>query len=259
MSLKRIEECTIDDLFGLFEIEELTMEELKEAKKKVLLLHPDKNIGRNTAVYYEYFKKAFHKLEIIFGYINRHQKEVVSKTYESVDLKQRGFYEYCKQKGVKDKAFQDLFNEVFEKVYIPDNDGHGEWLKTAPEYDKADLEGSRQKAMSLIVVDREIRTLEEMEGRDLKEAYLHSVLPIDAEKVLQDTPRFQSVDAYKRHRDRERAQPVSSPEALKILRQKETDEFKSSLHMSYEILKKTESQSAKMKEVYRNFLRIQSE
>lgn len=33
MPLKRIEECSLDDLFGLFEIEELTVDELKQAKK----------------------------------------------------------------------------------------------------------------------------------------------------------------------------------------------------------------------------------
>jgi hypothetical protein len=56
MPLKRIEECTLDDLFGLFEIEELTLEELKQAKKKVLMLHPYKNVGKDTTAYYSYFK-----------------------------------------------------------------------------------------------------------------------------------------------------------------------------------------------------------
>jgi hypothetical protein len=64
MPLKRIDECSLDDLFGLFDIEELTINELKQAKRKVLLLHPDKNIGRDTSAYYSYFKNAYEKLLI---------------------------------------------------------------------------------------------------------------------------------------------------------------------------------------------------
>ena len=76
MPLKRIEECSLDDLFGLFdiELEELNAEELKKAKKKVLLLHPDKSRSRDTTHYYEYFKTAYAKLEQVYDFINRHQK-----------------------------------------------------------------------------------------------------------------------------------------------------------------------------------------
>lgn len=257
MPLKRIEECTLDDLFGLFEMEELTLEELKEAKKKVLMLHPDKNIGRHTDHYYEYFKNAYEKLEAVFLYANRHAKEVVSKTYQTEDLVEAGFYEYCKQKELKDKKFQKLFNEVFDKVYLAEKDGHGDWLKEDTPYDKTDLEKSRQKAMTLVVVDREIRTLSDMDQGDLKEAYLHTVLPIDAEQVLRDTPKFASVDAYQKHRTQSYVQPISGKDSMDQLRKQETLENKTALQLSYEHLKKGELQSKKMKEVYREFLKIE--
>jgi len=256
MPLKRIEECTLDDLFGLFEMEELTLEELKEAKKKVLLLHPDKNIGRPTSAYYEYFKTAYQKLEAVFLYANRHAKETVSKTYQVEDLNEAGFYEYCQQKGLKEAGFQKLFNEVFDKVYLAEKEGHGEWLKEDTPYDKTDLEKSRQKAMTLVVVDRDIKTLADMEQGDLKEAYLHTVLPIDAEQVLRDTPKFSSVDAYKRYRTNDQAAPISGKESLDLLRRQEVVETKTALQMSYEHLKRAELQSKKMKEVYREFLQI---
>ena len=257
MPLKRIEECTLDDLFGLFEMEELTLEELKEAKKKVLMLHPDKNIGRHTDTYYEYFKNAYQKLETVFLYANRHAKEVVSKTYQTEDLVEAGFYEYCKQKELKDKGFQKLFNEVFDKVYLAEKDGHGDWLKEDTPYEKTDLEKSRQKAMTLVVVDREIRTLSDMDQGDLKEAYLHTVLPIDAEQVLRDMPKFASVDAYQKHRTQSYVQPISGKESMDQLRKQETLENKTALQLSYEHLKKGELQSKKMKEVYRQFLKIE--
>lgn len=259
MPLKRIEDCTLDELFSLFEIEELTLEELRQAKKKVLMLHPDKNIGKDTLSYYTYFKNAYHKLETIFEFINRHEKTTKQeKSYHQEDLVEKGFYEYCQKKHLKDKEFHKVFNEVFENVYLEEKDGHGEWLKTDEGiYDKTDLEGSRKKAMSLVILDKEIKTLQEIDNQDIKEAYVHSVLPIDAVKVFQDTDKFNTIEEYQRHRSKLNSKPVSTKEATRILQEKESKEYKSSLHLSYEMLKKTETQSSKIKEYYSKFLRIE--
>ena len=42
--MKNIEKCSVEDLYELFEIMDLNDTNLKIARKKVLLLHPDKNI-----------------------------------------------------------------------------------------------------------------------------------------------------------------------------------------------------------------------
>jgi hypothetical protein len=262
MPLKRIEECTLDDLFGLFdlELEDLTLEELKQAKKKVLLLHPDKNRGRDTSYYYEYFKTAYEKLEQVFEFINRHpKKSMQQRTYQNEELLQQGFYEYCQKHGLKDRAFQKTFNEVFEKVYLSDDTGYGEWLKSEEGvYEKGNLEGSRVKAMSLIVVDKELKTLQEVDPHDVKDAYLHSVLPIQAEKVYQETPRFSTVEEYQRHQAKSLGPPIPTKDAERLLRDKEQHEYKTSLQMSYDLLKKTENQTKRMKEVYSQFLKLEN-
>jgi len=259
MPLKRIEECTLDDLFGLFdlELEELTLEELKRAKKKVLLLHPDKNRDRDTTHYYAYFKSAYEKLEQVYAFVHLEQKEK-ERTYHSEELLQKGFYEYCQKKGLKDQAFQQTFNEVFEKVYLSEKEGYGEWLKSEEGiYEKGNLEASRLKAMSLIVVDTDVKTLQEIDPMDVKDAYLHSVLPIHAEKVYQETPRFSTVEEYQRHQAKSMGPPLGSKHAEQILRDKEQRDYKSSLHLSFDLLKKTESQNQRTKEVYRQFLKIE--
>jgi hypothetical protein len=55
----------LDELLELFEIKELNMMSLRIAKKKVLLLHPDKN-KVDTKEYYLFFKNAYEKLEQIY-------------------------------------------------------------------------------------------------------------------------------------------------------------------------------------------------
>jgi len=260
MPLKRIEECSIDDLFGLFELEELTEEELKLAKKKVLMLHPDKNRHRDTSNYYDYFKNAYEKLVSVFQYINLHQKkEKTDSAYQEEELLQRGFYEYCQKKGLKDKAFYQKFNEVFEQVYLPEQDGYGDWLKSEEGiYDKSDLEGSRRKATSLIVVDKELKTLQEVDHRDIKDAYIQSILPIHAEKVYQETRKFSTVEEYQRHQAKNMEPPMTPERSAQLLREKEKAEYRSTLHLSFDLLKKTESQSKRMKDVYRQFLKLES-
>ena len=52
------------------------------------------------------------------------------------------------------------------------------------------------------------------------------------------------------------AEPVSKKVAEKMLQEKEHAEYKTSLHLSYELLKKTETQAHKMKDYYSKFLRI---
>ena len=81
--MKNIEQCTLEDLYELFEIMELNEVNLKIARKKVLLLHPDKNIGVDTGEYYEYFRNAYLKLEQIGQYVNLNK---YSKTYYDTNV-----------------------------------------------------------------------------------------------------------------------------------------------------------------------------
>lgn len=257
MPLKRIDECNLDDLFSLFEIEELTPEKLKIAKKKVMLLHPDKNIGLDTHVYYSYFKNAYDKLESIHQFIHRPQSKGQSRTYQLEELEQKGLYEYCQKKGLKDDEFRKVFNEAFTNVYIQEEEGYGEWLKTdGGMYDNKDLEGSRKKAMSLMVVDKEIRSLQEIDNQNIKEAYEQSILPIDAEKVFQEKAQFKTVQEYQIHRAKNTPAPMNGPEASLVLKKKELEEHKTSMQLSYELMKRSESHKTNMKDYYSQYLRI---
>ena len=53
-------------LLALFEIKNLNEEELKKAKRKVILLHPDKNTTDTTA-YFEFFMRAYKKIETVYS------------------------------------------------------------------------------------------------------------------------------------------------------------------------------------------------
>ena len=258
--MKNIEKCTLDDLYELFEIMELNEVNLKIARKKVLLLHPDKNIGVDTSEYYEYFRNAYLKLENISQYVNINKK---SNTYydpnvEKDEVTQEGFYKYCEKEKLHEnpKAFHKKFNEVFENVNIKDETGHGEWIKSENGmYDKDDLEGSRKKAMQLVVKE-EVKSYVEADNNDLKDVYTNTVLSIDKDKVFNETRRFKTVEEYQRHRKETAGKPLTKEESEEILRQQQHTEHKSAVTLSYELLKKTEESNKKFKEYCSKFLMI---
>ena len=260
--MKNIENCSLDELYELFEIMELNESNLKIARKKVLLLHPDKNIGVDTSEYYEYFRNAYLKLEQISQYVHINKS---SNTYyepkvenDDSELTREGFYNYYKKEKLdkNPKEFHKKFNEVFENVNIKDETGHGEWIKSEKDmYDKDDLEGSRKKAMQLVVKE-EVKSYVEADNNDLKDVYTNTVLSIDKDKVFNETRMFKSVEEYQRHRKETMGKPLSKEEAEEILIQKQHTEHKSAVTLSYELLKKTEESNKKFKEYCSKFLMI---
>ena len=114
--MKNIDKCSVEDLYELFEIMELNDVSLKTARKKVLLLHPDKNIGVDTSEYYEYFKSAYLKLEKISQFVHSDKKlnTYYDPRVEKDDVTQEGFYKYCKKEKLHEnpKEFHKKFNET---------------------------------------------------------------------------------------------------------------------------------------------------
>jgi hypothetical protein len=258
--MKNIEQCTLEDLYELFEIMELNEVNLKIARKKVLLLHPDKNIGVDTGEYYEYFRNAYLKLEQIGQYVNldKYSKTYYDPNVEKDEVTHEGFYKYCKKEKLHEnpKEFQKKFNEVFENINIKDETGHGEWIKSEKDmYDKDDLEGSRKKAMQLVVKE-EVKSYVEADNNDLKDVYTNTVLSIDKDKVFNETRRFKTVEEYQRHRKETTGKPLTKEESEEILRQQQHTEHKSAVTLSYELLKKTEESNKKFKEYCSKFLMI---
>jgi hypothetical protein len=119
-----IHNYSLDELFKLFELnihDKITVDQLKTAKKKVLMMHPDKSNLPST--FFLFYKKAF---EIVVKEYDAQQKtesivpdtkidyvpEVVS------DLSQQN-KEHVKsqiQKISSSKMFQKQFNEIFEET-----------------------------------------------------------------------------------------------------------------------------------------------
>ena len=138
-----IQNYTLTELLGLFNLgRSISLEDLKRAKKQVLMLHPDKS--RLAPDYFLFYKKAFDV--VVQFYENQHrQNQVVSaETTEystavkgavgggAVDLHAKRTAEQIGKAVEKMGAdgFRDTFNDLFEKNMATRPDpARNQWFK----------------------------------------------------------------------------------------------------------------------------------
>jgi len=111
-----IQSYSLEELLGLFDLTtyEISVDDLKRSKKKVLMLHPDKS--RLDSKYFLFYKKAFDV--IVQFYDNQHKhtkaidgKQLVYTTHNNDNEDENSNI----SKTVRDtKDFQDKFNKLFE-------------------------------------------------------------------------------------------------------------------------------------------------
>jgi len=242
---KESNDLTFEEMMQLYDIKPpLTIDKLKVAKKKLLLLHPDKN-KIDTTKHYMHFRGIYEKLVKIYSYIHHETNEDNLKKNVDIDHSFKIFIEKNNIHPVKDKEkYLKHFNEMFENIYLKDNDGHEEWLKTGPDYDKDDLEGSRKKLIeknALIKIEIEGASISEMNKYfDVKEAHTNSIIGLDQEKLYNERPKFNTVDEYQRHRQATKGNIPSEKESLKKLEQDELNQNMKAIDLSYKYMKQEE-------------------
>ena len=116
-----IQNYTFDELLGLFDLQtyQLSMEDMKRAKKKVLMLHPDKS--RLQPEYFLFYKKAYEVILQFYKNQERQNQAVDEKTttyqpeLESHQNKQIQRQVAATIGKMESSDFQSKFNNLFEK------------------------------------------------------------------------------------------------------------------------------------------------
>ena len=249
-----LDKCTLEQLLALFDIKNLNESELKNARKKVLQLHPDKNPHLDTRQYYEYFSKAYDKIKNIYSYV--HHETDVSKVNKSIEI-DTTFKNFIEKSKLDKKGFHEKFNEMFENVYIKENDGYAEWLKSDEAmYNKDNLEESRRNAMSLIVANEVTSAGSSSYYSDIKDAYVNSVITVDQDKLFNDKKKFNSVEEYMRHRNENLGETLTEKESMARLSQTRKAEGDEALTLSFSFLNKEQDYQRKQNEYNSKFLMI---
>ena len=239
--------------------------DLKQAKKKVLRLHPDK--CSLDLKYFLFFRKMYFKIEEIYKYSHHAKNE--DELQASIDI-QTHFKDYLEQNKINPetnyKAFSREFNKMFEKVFISEDkeEGHGSWLSSQENmYHKDDLEKSRKDAMKNAIIPKkeEIEELgdlgkQQLYGYDVKESLGNPFFAMDVEKEYQKKPKFKNVQEYQMHMEQQDITPLSTKQSEAYLNRKEELLEQQAKMLAYEHMKKKESTDEKYKQYVSNYLLI---
>ena len=139
----------IDDIFSLFKIDyNYDINTLKEIRKQVLKLHPDK--CSLDPKYFIFFKKAYEVIVNVYKFRTNH-KSLNLKQEEDIP---RDLSKYFENKSASD--FHKEFNEIFEKVYMKsneENDGYSTWMKSDNDFIEKEDEAEDFRERSIQKID----------------------------------------------------------------------------------------------------------
>jgi hypothetical protein len=133
---------SLKDLLALFHTDyNINLEDLKRAKKQVLMTHPDKS--KLPAEYFLFYKKAF---DIVVNFYNNQNKQTQKPSAENTTYVPAAISDTNKNttKQIKSainnmnaREFQDKFNTIFENNMVKKtNSSRNEWFtKDEPAFD----------------------------------------------------------------------------------------------------------------------------
>lgn len=130
----------LKDILSLFKIpEDFNEEDLKSAKKVVLMTHPDKS--KLDSKYFRFYSQAYKQLFSIWEFRNK-KKDNGNKSFQIDEETKKNHFTYHSLQKEQKKAldhilkknpdnFNEWFNEQFEKTRLKteeEENGYGNWL-----------------------------------------------------------------------------------------------------------------------------------
>ena len=257
-----IENYSMTELFRLFNInsKSLSDEIMKDSKKIVLKMHPDKS-GLEPK-YFLFFSKAYKRLYSIYEFQNKSANKSVDN-YTS-DYSNPEHAQLLNTMIQKDSCeFNKWFNAKFEKYKGSDDssaNGYGDWLKSDEGiYDVGsvsksnmanEFEKQKKRVQAITVYKGVSDSLSGFHGTglgagpdnytsdgytDLRQAYVESVIPVTNDDF---TVKYKNVDDFKRQQTNEK--PPDRETALKQLHEQNMRDEQESAALAYHYAQQTE-------------------
>ena len=258
------------DILNLFNCNySFTIDDLKRAKLKYLKTHPDKS--NLPMEYFFFYKKAYKTLEDVFRFRQKKFQCAHNVAYNP-EVDGNNVHLLKSLHGMKINEFNDWFNKAFNKVKIHDENsdaGYGKWLKSeeAVSEDKpvslaqfGDAFEKKKQECKALVIKRDIMEVNQNYGSDLirdkcenyssdifsklryedvKKAHTETVVPVTHQDFL-DRPQFDSVDSYRKHRDRQDVGAQSLNQAKEFLAKREANNNEFNSNRAFKLLKQDE-------------------
>ena len=280
-----IENYELNDILNLFKIpQNFNENDLKNAKKTVLKMHPDKSgLPPN---YFLFFSRAYKSIYDIWMFKNKTEKNAnnISTEYNSkteyFDKDKKTTLDLFLEKEKKsEKDFNKWFNEQFEKNRLEREDetyGYGNWLKSNEDINETnitsftqlgeEIERKKNHIKSMIVYKgvNEITAnfsgcsdvtgdvpanfgsdlFSNLQYEDLRKAHTETVVPVTLEDY-KNVKKFNDLNEYNTHRNNQNLVPLSEIQAREYLKNKEVYQEKESTQRAYKLAQQVEESQKK--------------
>tara|TARA_B110000444_G_scaffold56993_1_gene53171 strand:+ start:64 stop:930 length:867 start_codon:yes stop_codon:yes gene_type:complete len=260
-----IDNYEYEDILNLFELDKnLTARDIKNAKRKVLLMHPDKSgLDKKYFLFITSLFKILHSVYEFKEKANTNLNEEIEYTVEK-NNENEGLVNDLREKYNSSKDFNAWFNKEFDKIKL-DNDfedtGYGDWLKNEEDVEVC----SNKNEMNEIIDKRKknLRSLTKFEDingfndsgyndlanskpleyssglfsklqfEDLRKAHIESVVPVTDEDFK---PQYNSMEDIKSQRNQQSLNPLSQEEGNKFLNSQKSNEDTISAQRAFKLV-----------------------
>jgi hypothetical protein len=283
-----IEKYDLDDILKLFKLERnFDEKDLKNAKKIVLLTHPDKS-GLHPD-YFRFYSNAYKIIFEIWEFKNKSEKTEKANDLFDMSESQKSVLDKTIKTKKTSKKFNEWFNNEFDKMNVITNEdetGYGNWLKSeddislsndANELDKK----KRQLRENELMVYKNVNEMcfnngssnlagdapetyssdvfSNLKYEDLHRAHTESVIPVTMDDFY-NVKKFNSVDEYKRHRSEAliTSQVLSDIQANEYLKHKTKMEDEYSTNRAYKLAKQSEQFRANQQVFWGNLMKLEN-
>jgi len=244
-----IDHYTLDDLLVLFKLsKDFTETDLKEARKCVVAVHPDKS-GLDK----EYFL-FFHKAYSLLSSVHSFKRKVQANMYEPQDFGtileslEDSDKRILAQKFTDQKTFSQEFNRLFDTLYLKEEDGYGDWLKS--EEEAPSFEDRKQQSRSMVVST--ISSANTPYYSDLKSVYtFDSVIGVSEE----DYRKRGTLEELKQERSA-MLKPLTRDEAERILEEEEAEEGRLATERAFRFLQEEKVNEKKQQSFWGSLLKL---
>jgi hypothetical protein len=289
---------TFDEVLNIFNLSyEVNEDHIKTAKKKVLMMHPDKS--RLPPEYFLFYKKAFDI--VVNYYVNRNKMNIPITQDKLVYNKNNENYNKnikSKISEMKKEEFNKVFNDLFEKNIVKKNSTKNDWFKDeSADYSVTEtvnqsnmssvFDNIRQKASDNSIVryngyqnivhnsnglNNYYEEDEEENNSDYISSELFSKLKFDdirkvhrdqtvlsvSEKDFNNVKTYSSIDEYNRARGGQDIKPISKQESSYVLKKQEEEYNKLMAQKQYKHMINMQKYNEINKAVMATFLQLEN-
>lgn len=277
----------LDDILKLFKVShDLSHDDMKRAKKIVLMSHPDKS--RMSPDIFLFYTKAYKILYYLYQFRHNQSNNDTKYNPNIEEIKKNENQEKEIQSFSKSAMFNKKFNKIFEDNRMKDDDvdnGYKEWLsgnenlntysaKTISQMNSA-IEEKKREARNL-VVHSDFEPLESSSNydltrnrptyyssdifsklpyEDLKRAHVETVVPVSNDD-LKNRRQYNSVVELKNSRNMQNTNPMNNTEVSDFLKQQQEKSMKLNSNIAFRLAKQSEESRRINEIISKQFNRI---